>query len=182
MNAQPLGSGSPLQFTDSAGCRRWLDQLNLTNVQLTQQVLSGQLAGLAAASLPPLERLRILEILREPVRYVQTESAKRYAGRPLPLDAGETAAWNNVMTLWQELSRNYQQCLKSYREGELSIAPHAALVTMRCIRLAGFALLDYYRVYRRPPGALWRTVLLVNFAFVAAGLFFSMLLGLGAFG
>lgn len=31
-------------------------------------------------------------------------------------------------------------------------------------------------------GALWRTVLLVNFAFVAAGLFFSMLLGLGAFG
>jgi hypothetical protein len=29
--------------------------------------------------------------------------------------------------------------------------------------------------------ALWRTVLLVNFAFVAGGLFFSMLLGLGAF-
>ena len=30
------------------------------------------------------------------------------------------------------------------------------------------------------PSALWRTVLLVNFAFVAGGLFFSLLLGLGA--
>ena len=37
-----------------------------------------------------------------------------------------------------------------------------------------------YGLSRR--SALWRTVLLVNFAFVAAGLFFSLLLTLGAFG
>jgi hypothetical protein len=59
MTSQPLASSSaplPLQFTDSASCKRWIEQLTLTNVQLTQQVLTGQLASLAATQLPPLER------------------------------------------------------------------------------------------------------------------------------
>lgn len=159
MTAQPLvSSTSPLQFTDSNGCKRWIEQLTLTNVQLTQQVLMGQLASLGAAQLPPLERLKILETLREPVLFVQGESAKRYTGKPLPLESNEAVVWNNVIALWQELSRNYQQCLKAYREGDLAIAPHAALITMRCLRLLGSTLLDYYRIYRQPPGAIWRAL------------------------
>lgn len=159
MTAQPLASpSSSLPFTDSAGCKRWIEQLTLTNVQLTQHVLTTQLANLGAAQVTPLERLKILETLREPVLFVQAESAKRYAGRPLPLEAGELTVWSNVLALWQEMSRNYQQCLKAYREGELAIAPHAALVTMRCMRLLGCSLLDHYRIYRQPPGALWRAL------------------------
>ena len=159
MTAQPLASSSlPLQFTDSNSCQRWIEQLTLTNVQLTQQVLTGQLASLGAAQLPPLERLKILETLREPVHFVQGESAKRYAGKPLPLEPNEAAMWNNVIALWQELSNNYQQCLKAYREGDLAIAPHAALITMRCLRLLGSTMLDYYCIYRQPPGTLWRAL------------------------
>ena len=117
MSVQPLTSVSiPLQFTDSTSCKRWVEQLTLSNVQLTQQALTGQLAALNAAHLPPLERLKVLETLREPVFFVQGESAKRYAGRPLPIDEGEKAIWNNVIVLWQETNRNYQQCLKAYRE------------------------------------------------------------------
>jgi len=98
MNTQPISATSiPLQFTDSAGCKRWIDQLTPTNVQLTQQVLTGQLASLDAAPLAPLERLKILETLREPVHFVQNESAKRYVGKPLPLEAGESAVWENVI-------------------------------------------------------------------------------------
>jgi hypothetical protein len=112
MTAQPLASShGPLQFSDSLGCKRWIDQLTLTNVQLTQRLLTTQLAALGGASLAPLERLKILETLREAVHFVQAESAKRYAGRPLPLEAGESAVWDNVLGLWQEASRNYQQCL-----------------------------------------------------------------------
>jgi len=156
MSAQPQATTpSVLQFSDSAGCKRWIEQLTLTNVQLTQQVLTGQLAALGAASLTPLERLKILETLREPVHFVQTESAKRYSAKPLPLDPGETTVWNNVIALWQEVSRNYQLCLKAYREGDLTVAPHAALITMRCLRLTGSMLLAYYHVYRQTPAALW---------------------------
>ena len=159
MSIVPLTSvQSPLQFADSASCKRWIEQLTLTNVQLTQQVLTGQLASLGAAQLAPVERLKILEVLREPVHFVQGESSKRYAGRPLPLDDGEAAIWNNVLMLWREMSRNYQQCLKAYREGDIAIAPHAALVSMRCLRLLGSQMLDHYRVYRQPAGALWRAL------------------------
>src|SRR5688572_693773 len=159
MSIQSLTSiSTPLQFTDSASCKRWIEQLTLTNVQLTQQALTGQLAALGAAHLAPLERLKILEAMREPVFFVQAESAKRYAGRPLPIDEGEKAVWSNVIVLWQETSRNYQQCLRAYREGDIAIAPHAALVTMRCLRLLGATLLDYYRIYRQPPGSLWRAL------------------------
>jgi hypothetical protein len=160
MTAQPLATSTTtsLQFFDQASCKRWVEQLTLTNVQLTQHALSTQLSTLGSAPLAPLERLKILETLRESVQFVQAELAKRYSGRPLPLEAGEAAAWNNSLGLWQEMSRNYQHCLKAYREGELAIAPHAALVTMRCLRLVGSMLFDHYRIYRQPPGALWRAL------------------------
>lgn len=159
MTIQPLASaGYPLEFKDSASCKNWVEQLTLTNIQLTQQVLTRQLASLNSANLPALERLKILEVLKEPAHFVQTESAKRYSGKPLPLDANETTVWNNVIALWQEMSNNYQHCLNAYREGDLAIAPHAALVTMRCLRLLGCIMLDYYRVYRQPAGMMWRSL------------------------
>src|SRR5262245_63285320 len=62
MSVQPLTSVSiPLQFADSASCKRWIDQLTLSNVQLTQQALTGQLAALNAAQLPRSSPLRYLE-------------------------------------------------------------------------------------------------------------------------
>jgi hypothetical protein len=159
MSLQPLTMPrAPLQFTDSAGCKAWIEQLTLTNVQLTQQVLTSQLASLNTTTLPPLERLKILEALKEAVHFVQAESSKRYAGKGLPLEAGELAVWTNVTALWQEVSNNYQQCLKAYREGDLAIAPHAALVTMRCLRLIGHTMADYFRSYRQPPGMMWRSL------------------------
>ncbi|HXF67519.1 MAG TPA: hypothetical protein VNK67_12590 [Burkholderiales bacterium] len=147
-----------LQFTDSTGCKRWLEQLTLTNVQLTQLLLTDQLASLAAASLPALERLKILETLKEAMHFVQGESAQRYTGKPLPLDSGEATVWGNVIALWQEAIRNYQLCLRAYREGDLAIAPHAALATMRCMRCHANMMGDYYRAYRQPPAALWRSL------------------------
>jgi len=159
MSLQPLTTPYvPLQFSDSAGCRQWIEQLTLTNVQLTQQVLTSQLASLAVTPMPPVERLKVLEALREAVQFVQGESAKRYAGKGLPLEANETTVWNNVIALWQEMSQNYQQCLKAYREGDLLIAPYAALVAMRCLQLIGATLGDHYRCYREPPEVTWRAL------------------------
>jgi cyclic-di-GMP-binding protein len=157
MNVQPLGFvPSPLQFSDGAECKQWVAKLPLSNVQHAQQVLTAQLTALAASSISAYERLKILEVLKQPVGFVQSESAKRYAGKAVPLVAQETAVWNNVMALWQQMIRNYERCLEAYREGDLAIAPHAALVTMRCLRLLGHKMFDYYRTYACSPGGLWR--------------------------
>src|SRR5258705_11447370 len=100
MSAQPLPTTpSSLQFIDGAGCKRWIDKLTLTNVQLTQQALTTQLASLCAAQLAPLERLKILETLRDPVQFLHAESANRYAGKPLPLDPGDATGRHHVNRL-----------------------------------------------------------------------------------
>lgn len=159
--SQPISAGHPqqlLKFTDAASCALWIDSLPLTNVEQTQQVLIDQLSALCVAQLPPVEHLGILEILKEPIAFVQDEAAKRYAGKPLPLDSKESAQWDSAIELWEEASRNYQQCLNAYREGDLSIAPYAALLCLRCLRHLGYILADYYRVYRQVPGALWHAL------------------------
>lgn len=147
-----------LQLTSSADAKRWVESLPLTNVQLAQQALCTQVSALAASQLPALERLKILETLKEASSFLQEESSKRYAGKPLPLNAAEAAAWDNVIKLWQDLGRNYQACLQAYREGDLAIAPHVALVTMRCLRYLGCRMHDYGRVYRQVPGTIWRAL------------------------
>jgi len=44
--------------------------------------LLGQLEELNAYKLAPAERLKILELLREPVTFVQKEQAKKISSRP----------------------------------------------------------------------------------------------------
>jgi hypothetical protein len=160
MGTQPLTTQQQagLYFSDSAGCKRWLDALPLTNVAQSQEQLARQLAAMYAADIPPLERLKILELCKEPLSFVQNEAAKRYAGRPLPLDEQETQSWDQTVGLWREVHRNYETCLNAYRGGDLLVAPYAALVTMRCLACLANVMNDHHRVYRQPPGALWQAL------------------------
>lgn len=146
-----------LRYSDSAGCRRWLERLPLTNVPHAQRELAGQLAALhGAGNIAPLERLRILETLKEAVQYVQEEAAGLYAGRPLPLEHEEADTWARSTGLWQALLRNYESCLEAYREGDLIVAPYSGLITLRCLACVAWIMEDHYRVYRLPSAALWR--------------------------
>lgn len=161
MNAEPVNpaeSQAPMQFTDSVSCRRWIETLPLTNVPQSQRLITAQLAAFRHAPCPATERLRILETLAESIAFVQGESANCYAGKSIPLDPSETDTWAQVLELWQELSANYEQCLKAYRDGDLDIAPHAPLVTMRSLSGIGRRMIEHYRVYRQIPESLWRSL------------------------
>jgi hypothetical protein len=158
MNAQPLDateSQAQLHFVDAAACKRWVEQLPLAKVQQAQEALGAQLRALIKAELPAIERLRILEALRAPVAFVQGETANRYAGKALPLDTGELEAWSSVTEIWMQLDANYQKCLQAYRDGDLDIAPHAALITLRLLACVSRQMMEHFRVYRALPEALW---------------------------
>ncbi len=148
-----------LRFTDGAGCRRWLETLPLTNVQHAQREIAAQLAALRnAANVSSIERLRILETLKEALLFVQNEAAQAYAGKPLPLDKAESDAWARAMGVWQYLLKNYELCLDAHREGDLVIAPYAALVTLRCLSCVSWMMYDHYRVYRQPSPSSWASL------------------------
>ena len=72
-------------FTDNASCSAWLAELPLVNVAPSQIRLLDQLQELNRFNMPPAERLKVLETLREPVSFVQAEQMKKLANKPLPL-------------------------------------------------------------------------------------------------
>jgi len=160
MSIQPLWNWNAQQpaamlFSNNVDCARWLESLPITNVQHAHKLLHEQTAALTAAPMVAIERLKILETLKPSVTFVQGEIAKRYLGKSLPLDAADAGAWTGVIALWRETGVNYQLCLDAYREGDLPVAPFAALVTMRRLRCIDFALFAHYHVYRQPPAAMW---------------------------
>src|SRR3954464_5207892 len=73
-----------LAFTDAPSASRWVKSLPLSNIgQAYRQVLD-QLHALTASEVGPRDRATIAEIVREPVAYLHTELARRYAGKPQP--------------------------------------------------------------------------------------------------
>lgn len=151
-------SARQLEFTDNDGCRRWLESLPLTNIAVAQRAIAAQAALLKNAQLPSAERLKILELLGEPSGFVQNESAKKFDGKPLPLEPQELAAWQGTVALWQSMANNYEVCRAALAQGDADLAPHGALITLRCLQHTGRTMFEYYRVYQDIDASLWRAL------------------------
>jgi hypothetical protein len=145
-----------LQFSDAASCKRWILSLPLTNVQIAHQSLAQQVALVAQAGIPPVEVLRIVEALREPLAYVQNEIARRYTGKALPLEPIESAAWTRVSEVWQGVIDIYLACREAQLRGDRALEPYAALILMRCLQYSSCMILEHHRVYSQVPAAWWK--------------------------
>ena len=107
-----------LAFADVEGCGRWLRGLPLSNIPKHYEAIRDQLKRLSDAEFSPRERARIAEVFREPVLYLHTELARRYAGKPQPATEKELEASEHAIALWQGLWNQYSACLKPLLEGE----------------------------------------------------------------
>jgi cyclic-di-GMP-binding protein len=151
-------SAAQLQFTDSAGCKRWIETLPLTNLQLAQHSLSEQVALVRRANMIPAEMLRVLESLRDAVQFVQSELARKYTAKSLPLDAHEETLWNRAVGLWQEMTAAYLACRDAHVQGDPALRNHGALIVMRCLRYTAYTMFEHYRIYRQVPSRQWRNL------------------------
>lgn len=157
MTETPSNNRHEPKFSDAEQCKSWLRGLPLTNVTLAHAEIVTQLTLLNrnGGAIAPLERLRILELLREPVAFLQGEQAKRYQFKPLPFGHADQATWDDVMELWQGMETGYRHCLTlSESEGELR--EHRALIIQRCLRYVSQRMTEHYHAYRLLPPALWR--------------------------
>jgi len=153
-----LGLEQPPAFTSARTCRDWLAVQPLSNAPHAQALLLRQLNLLNRYALPSAERLKILELLRDPINFVQTESSRKFAGRPLPLGTSEQAGMDANRSLWQALQTGYLHCLEACLQGEGDILPHAALVAQRAIGALRAELLDIYRAPTEPAVTLWQNL------------------------
>lgn len=153
--ALPEPALSP-QFNDAISCKQWLKTLPLTNVPLAHAALTAQLELLNRTPFAPLEHLKIIELLRDPIAFVQQEMARKYLGKPLPLETVQRNNWHSVISLWAALGAAYRLSLQACLEDDPSVTAHAALITQRCLRYTGLQLVEHYRIYREIDKAVWR--------------------------
>ncbi|MCC6658650.1 MAG: hypothetical protein IT512_10735 [Rhodocyclaceae bacterium] len=155
-NLPPLGQEQPPAFANARSCRDWLSAQPLANPAQSQALLLRQINLLNRYAIAPGERLKILELLRDPIAYAQTESARKFAGRPLPLAPAEQAGMDANRTLWQAVQTGYLHCLGACLEGHAELRPHAALIAQRAMSALRAELLDIYRAPVDPPHQLWQ--------------------------
>jgi hypothetical protein len=144
-----------LQFTDARSCMDWIESVPLADTANAHEMLAAQIGLLTRTELSALERLRILEVLYPPATHLQSELARRYIGRALPLSIVEYSLWNSVLELWQALFAGYSVCFQLCSSADSALAPQTPLVALRCIDLTGAQIREHHSVYREIPPALW---------------------------
>jgi len=143
-------------FTDGATCAAWLAELPLVNVAPSQIRILDQLQELNRFSMPPAERLKVLESLHEPICFVQAEQMKKLANKPLPLTTVERGIFAHVVEMWEQSLLGYQRCLNDPAEG--GIKGETALICQRAMECLAANMFDHYRAYHEFPNAWWKAL------------------------
>lgn len=142
-------------FKNAADCAIWLNQFQLTNLQLAHSKLLIQLNELNRFPMRATERLAILEMLRETVTHVQGDYAKKLIAKPLLLSDAEYIIFIAIVHLWQAMVTGYQRCLQDYISGDKQLAQQGALLCHRCLLYSGLEIFEHLRTgYEFNPG-LW---------------------------
>ena len=152
---EPTDDRANPAFRDVASCELWLAQLQLTNLQLAHNKLLIQISELNRYPMRGLDRFNTLELLRETVNHIQEDYAKKLAGKPLPLNAIEMAAFASIIQLWQAMMLGYQRCLQACISGEKALAKHGAVFCQRCLFYSGMESFEHLRTGYEFSPALW---------------------------
>lgn len=155
-NLPTQAGGQPPAFADARSCREWLAAQPLANAVQAQALLMRQINLLNRFEMAAAERLKILELLRDPAAFAQSESSRKFSGRPLPLTPPEQASLDANRALWEALQAGYLICLADLLKGNEELRAHAALVAQRVLSALRAELLDSYRASIDPPAGLWQ--------------------------
>src|SRR5262245_50073317 len=91
-------------ITDVRSCEAWLARATLADPRKACHELTTLLEMLEEQPPRQSDYVAILERLREPIALVQSEQAKKFATRPLPLKEQEVADFHQLIDLWMTLS------------------------------------------------------------------------------
>lgn len=152
----PIPDANP-DFRDASTCAEWLQSLPLINVGPSHGRLLSQIEELNSCDIAPGERLKIMELLRDPVTFVQSEHAKKFTGKAVPLGKPEHEIFNNVIALWDALAHGYEHCLNALADGGwASAGSSAALACQRALWCHGQKFADHFKAYQDIASDDWR--------------------------
>lgn len=153
---EPTDDRARPAFDSPASCKKWLDKLQLTNLQAANAALRAQLDEFNRMPMRGLDRLKTLDALHDTVHYLQREYGKRLVGKPLPLDQYELGVLNAVTGLWQGMAIGYQRCLQAYDSGDKQLSALGALLCHRCMLYGGLQIFEHLRAGYEFDGMQWQ--------------------------
>jgi len=156
LSLEPTDDHAHPAFRDVASCRKWLGQLQLTNLNLAQASLRNEIEELNRLAMSGSTRLQILEALREPVALMQDDFAKKLVGKMLPLADEEFALLIALVNLWQAMLHGYLRCLKMASAGDSSVAKPLPLLHQRCLFYARCRLTAFTAAGYAPDPRSWQ--------------------------
>jgi hypothetical protein len=156
LSLEPTDEDARPAFKNVSTCKKWLKQLQFTNLGATQALLHEQLAEFDRYPVRGLERLEVMELLRETVHELQEECAKRIDAKPLPLSDVEMVALVSITGLWQSMAIGYYRCLTAFDEGDKHLKQYGALLCHRCLMYGGKQIFEYLRAGYEFDGEQWR--------------------------
>ena len=144
----------PIDTADAGACTALIASLPLTNAREAHQTLVMLLTGLAHRPPPAAAYLDVLETARAPLAFLQSETAQRYAAKPLPPTPAEGEAFRQVLALWQAMARAYAH-VAQLGASDAQVQERLALICQRCVHYAGKVILEYFRARREPSPGAW---------------------------
>lgn len=137
---------------------QWLADLPMANIGETARQIFGVLTETNRYTLPPQDRLRVLEILREPVQYLTDSLKKHFVGASLPLPAKNRKIATLAREIYAEMATGYKIALEDShaRSGLFRDNKTLSQLTHRALTYQGRILLTIYQIYAPVPAGLWR--------------------------
>lgn len=150
-----LAPNASPEFIDAAGCKAWLENVPLANIPAAQRQLLQEIEEFNRFPTKAVNRLAVMETLREPVHFAQLEQAKRFTNRALPMVENEVEVFEDTIALWEQMHVGYLRCIDAAAEGEPGLRSQAGLVCQRTLAYAGLKMFHHYRAYRQVPSRDW---------------------------
>lgn len=137
----------------------WLSELPTANVSQTGKALFKALREVNHLKVKPAARLAFLELVRERVAYVITESRKNYKPREFPLPEGSRKSADLAIALVTEMAVGYCQIVQAHLSKTFKVKPALLqAATHRAIRYLSAVLVERYVLYEPSPNGIWRRI------------------------
>ena len=110
--------------TNASDLERWLSQLPLLNPVESSYQLCQSLSALNRAKLDSMQRLKLLELYRVPIKQITQELQRQYIGRPLPLHERNKLAAEQTRQLQVEITYGYKRIVLNASQPHDSQSQH----------------------------------------------------------
>ncbi|MFO7593089.1 MAG: hypothetical protein R6X15_03460 [Pseudomonadota bacterium] len=141
----------------SANVEKWVQTLPVGNIGETARLVYDALYEVNRLEITWKERHRFLELLREPVHYVQNSLVRRFTGMPFPLPEKARRISLLARTLYDEMALGYKAAIEEMLEGNFLTRDNKALTLLihRAVRYLSRSLLTCYQTYTPHPENSW---------------------------